>query len=75
MYDRAAQNTFAQVADYYLIAQAHAGQHTVVTHEKSARSIHTIKIPDVCIGLGIKSMSPYQMLRKERARFVLGERR
>ena len=25
-----------------------------------------------CIGLGIKCMTPYEMLRRERARFVLG---
>ena len=31
-----------------------------------------IKIPDACIGLGIKCMTPYEMLRRERARFVLG---
>jgi len=30
-----------------------------------------IKIPNACVGLGIKFMSPYQMLRRERARFVL----
>jgi len=30
------------------------------------------KIPDACIGLGIKCMTPFEMLRRERARFVLG---
>ena len=25
-----------------------------------------------CIGLGIKFMTPFEMLRRERARFVLG---
>ncbi len=29
------------------------------------------KILDVCIGLGITFMTPYEMLRRERARFVL----
>ncbi|MBV6522211.1 MAG: hypothetical protein MNPFHGCM_02357 [Gemmatimonadaceae bacterium] len=44
----------------------------VVTHEVPAASPRKIKIPDACIGLGIKCMTPYEMLRVERARFVLG---
>ena len=28
---------------------------------------------DACIGLAIKCMTPYEMLRRERARFVLGK--
>ncbi|MGA3028265.1 MAG: DUF4411 family protein [Bryobacteraceae bacterium] len=54
------------------MAQALAGQHTVVTHEVPSASIRKIKIPDACIGLGIRCMTPFEMLRRERARFVLG---
>ena len=71
-YEAAAVSTFLQVADYYLVAQAQAGEHTVVTHEVPSASTRKIKIPDACIGLGIKCMTPYEMLRRERARFVLG---
>jgi hypothetical protein len=71
-YEPAAVNTFLQVADYYLVAQAHAGAHTVVTHEIPSASTRKIKIPDACIGLNIKCMTPYEMLRLERARFILG---
>jgi hypothetical protein len=71
-YEPAAISTFLQVADYYLVAQAHAGGHTVVTHEVASASIRKIKIPDACHSLGIKCMTPYEMLRLERARFVLG---
>jgi len=71
-YEPAAVSTFLQVADYYLVAQAQAGGHTVVTHEVPSASVRKIKIPDACIGLGIKFMTPYEMLRRERARFVLG---
>ena len=71
-YDPSAVNTFLQVADYYLVSQAQAGGHTVVTHEVPSVSTRKIKIPDACIGFGIKYMTPYQMLRRERARFVLG---
>jgi len=71
-YDQAAVTTFLQIADYYLVAQALAGQHTVVTHEVPSATTRKIKIPDACIGLGIRFMTPFQMLRRERARFILG---
>lgn len=70
-YEPSAVSTFLQVADYYLVANALAGQHTVVTHEVPSASTRKIKIPDACIGLGIKFMTPFEMLRRERARFVL----
>jgi Domain of unknown function (DUF4411) len=70
-YQQTAVNNFLQVADYYLVAQAHAANHTVVTHERPANSSLKIKIPNVCIGLRIKCMTPFEMLRRERARFVL----
>jgi hypothetical protein len=71
-YEPAAVNTFLQVADYYLVAQALSHGHTVVTHEIASTSTKKIKIPDACIGLGIKCMTPFEMLSLERARFVLG---
>jgi hypothetical protein len=70
-YETAAVNTFLQVADYYLVGHALAHKHTIVTHEIASTSTKRIKIPDACIGLGIKCMSPYEMLRHERARFIL----
>ena len=66
--------TFLQVADFYLVAYALAGGHVVVTHEVAANSPRKIKIPNVCIGLRLRFMTPYEMLRIERARFVLGAR-
>ncbi len=71
-YEPSAVSTFLQVADYYLVAQALAGRHTIVTHEVPSASTRKIKIPDACIGLDIKCMTPFEMLRRERARFVLG---
>ena len=71
-YDPAAVNTFFQVADYYLVAFAVAHKHTIVTDEIASPSTKKIKIPNVCIGLDIKCVTPYEMLRKERARFILG---
>jgi hypothetical protein len=72
-YEPAAVNTFLQVADYYLVAHALAHGYTVVTHEKANPSAKKIKIPDACIGLSIKCMTPFEMLRLERARFILGQ--
>ncbi|WP_374666117.1 DUF4411 family protein [Ramlibacter sp.] len=71
-YTPAAVNQFLQAADFYSIAHALAGQHVVVTHEVVANSPARIKIPNVCLGLGVRFMQPHQMLRIERARFVLG---
>ena len=72
-YEPAAVSTFLQGADYYLVAQAHASGNIAVTHEVPADSLKKIKIPNACIELGVKFMSPYEMLRTERARFVLGQ--
>lgn len=71
-YEPAAVATFLQVADYYLVAHAHAHDYVLVTHEIASASTRKIKIPDACIGLRIKAMTPYEMLRVEKARFVLG---
>jgi Domain of unknown function (DUF4411) len=45
---------------------------TVVTHGVAAQTVKKIKIPNACIGLGVTVMSPYEMLRIEKACFVLG---
>lgn len=71
-YEPAAISTFFQVADYYLVAHALAHKWVIVTHEVFANSPKRIKIPNVCMGAGIRHMSPFEMLRREKARFVLG---
>ena len=71
-YEPAAVSTFLQVADYYLVAHALAHGYDVVTHEIASSSTRRIKIPNVCIGIGIKCVTPFEMLRREHARFVLG---
>ncbi|MCF6265121.1 MAG: DUF4411 family protein [Desulfuromusa sp.] len=71
-YQPAAVNTFLQVADYYLVSHAKAADAVVVTHETPANSPKKVKIPNVCIGLDIKCITPYEMLRLEKARFILG---
>ena len=71
-YEATAITTFFQVADYYLVAHALANDYTVVTHEIPSNSVKKIKIPNACVGVDVKFMSPYEMLRHENARFILG---
>jgi len=73
-YRPAAVTAFLQDADYYLIAHALAHNHVVVTHEVASDGVRQVKIPNVCIGVKVKCMTPFAMLRRERARFVLDER-
>lgn len=54
-----------------MVAHANGGNHAVVTHEVPSPSTKKIKISDACIGLAVKCMTPFDMLRTERARFVL----
>lgn len=70
-YTPAAKQTFLGCSDYFVVSQSLASGHTVITHEKPENSVHRIKIPSVCVALSIKYMTPWQMLRTERARFIL----
>ena len=71
-YRSAAIDDFTRGADGYVIAHAYATGYDVVTHEMPSNSGRKIKIPDVCAGLGVVCLTPFEMLRRERARFVLG---
>jgi hypothetical protein len=71
-YEPVAISTFLQTADYYLVAHGRAHNQVVVTHEVASPSPRRIKIPNACIGVGVKCVTPYEMLRRERARFILG---
>jgi hypothetical protein len=73
-YSPAAKQGFLACSDYFVVAQALAGRHTVVTHEKPENSVNRIKIPSVCVAMGVSYTTPWQMLRTERARFVLEPR-
>ena len=63
---------FMKGADGWLIAHAKAYDCIVVTHEVHAEGRGKIQIPIVCEGMGVRCKGPYDMLRQERARFVLG---
>lgn len=70
-FEKQAINDFLQTADYYLIAYAHKDHYTIVTHEGRSDSTKKIKIPNICVKLDIEFMNPFEMLFKEKARFIL----
>jgi hypothetical protein len=74
-YEQATVSSFMKGADLYLVAQAHARGDILVTHERQSNEVKRVKIPNVAIGLGISHMNPFEMLRREGARFVLREGR
>ena len=67
----AAKTEFASTADSFLVGQALAGQHVVVTHEKISDGRKKIKIPNAAAANGVQCCSPFHMLRVERARLIL----
>jgi hypothetical protein len=71
-YSSASKSAFLDGSDYFLVAYAHAHSFTIVTAEKPQPLSMKVKIPDVCLALGVECITPYEMLRRERARFVLG---
>jgi len=72
-YTATAAQGFLDAADSHLVAVALARGWTVVTHEVPSNSKQRIKIPTACVALRVSFANPYEMLRKERARFVLGK--
>ena len=71
-YTYTAADGFIDSADHTLIAQALAKNMTVVTHERPSNSRKKVKIPDVCDEFRVQCITPFEMLRVENARLVLG---
>ena len=71
-FDPAAKAEFADAADSFLVAQAKAGGHTIVTHERISDGRKRIKIPNAAAAHRVDWCTPFHMLRVEQARFVLG---
>jgi hypothetical protein len=71
---RAGIAEFVEGGDIYLIAQAHASGDIFVTREVVSQGVKSIKIPVACAALGVRRMSPFDMLKIEHATFVLGTR-
>jgi hypothetical protein len=70
-----AKRHFLAGADPYLIAYALAHHHSVVTHEVdnagNAGQRKKVKIPTVCLGLGVPSEMAFPWLLRRGAKFVL----
>jgi hypothetical protein len=71
-YPAAQVNVFASAADFYLVGQARQASLTLVTYEAFQKQKGKIQIPEVCAGVGVECLPPHEMLRRERAKFVLG---
>ena len=71
-YQQNAVAEFLGNADCWLVAHALALECTVITEEVREKNMKKIKIPDACDDLGLPCMNTYEMLRQERAMFVLG---
>lgn len=71
-YRQGAVTLFADSTDAYLVAHAHAHQHIVVTLEQPSDGVKQVKIPNVCVALGVAYINTFELLRRERARFILG---
>tara|TARA_B100001750_G_scaffold246936_1_gene270895 strand:+ start:1418 stop:1771 length:354 start_codon:yes stop_codon:yes gene_type:complete len=69
-YKPAAKDEFFRAADYQLVAAAHAAGCTVVSLEVPQGTKKRVKIPDVCVGMGVKQTQLWTMLSRDRAKFV-----
>lgn len=70
-YTPSAINDFLSKADSYLVATALSAKHVVVTAEKPENSKNRVKIPNACVAFGVQYMNIFEMLRREKVRFVL----
>lgn len=64
-FTEAAKAEFANIADSWLVAYAHANNCIVVTHEQYKRDIkNRIPIPNACQALNIPYINTFEMLRR-----------
>ncbi|MEV8028484.1 DUF4411 family protein [Cellulosimicrobium funkei] len=70
-YTDAAKAEFLAAADYYLVAQAREHNFALVTHELPSNSKRRIKIPEAARELGVRIMSPFDVMRAEGAKFSM----
>ncbi len=71
-YEPSAITTFLGAADSYLVATAAAGGYVVVTAEKPEDSKRRVKIANACVAFKVTYFNVFEMLRREKARFILG---
>lgn len=71
-YESAGITDFMHKADAALIAQASWRRATVVTQEVRSAGRRVVKIPDACIGVGVRYATTPEMLRASGARLRMG---
>lgn len=70
-YEQSSVAQFLSVADYFLVAAAHAGGHSVVSLETPSTGRARVKVPDVCAAFGVPCVRTFDMLREQNVRLVL----
>jgi hypothetical protein len=70
-YRPGAVNAFADDADSYLVAHAHAHGFTLVTHETAGNEQKRVKIPNACVAMKVKFINAFELLRREKVRLDL----
>lgn len=70
VYKQSAKEEFLRIADFFLVAQAHAGHHQVVTREQPAPGAKKrVPIPDACLAMDVPFRSPFDVYRTLNLRF------
>jgi hypothetical protein len=71
-YTAEAYTEFLASGDYMLVAHAIGRRFVVVTHERAANTKQKVKIPNACEPFVVECISPFELLEREGASFVLG---
>lgn len=75
-YTSAAKAEFADVADGWVIAYAHANDMIIVTHEEYApEAKRKVPMPNICVELNVEYINTFEMLRRLEERFIRSTKR
>ena len=64
-------SAFLASGDYLLVGHAIGRDFTVVTHERASDSKKKVKIPNACDHFIVDCISPWELLQRENANFIL----
>lgn len=70
-YTKPAKYKFLKGADPMLIAHASVNDYTIVTHEVASKKPSELKIPTICKMLDVACITPMQMLKEEKVKFIV----
>lgn len=72
-YKASVVDDFLRKADFFLCAYAKSRNLILVTLEIDRTSMKKVPIPNVCNAFKIQYITPYEMLRREKARFIYNQ--